>query len=136
MQLVDFGAARTFPDAFVDAYFRVVSAGVKGDSAGVIEHSVTLRMLTGMENAAMLGAHCASVFVIAKPFRTVGVYDFGRESISGLLIPHVKVMIQNRICPPPVEVYSLHRRLSGAFLLCSKLGSRVNVNHMWENHFA
>eukprot|EP00759_Apiculatamorpha_spiralis_P008539 PhF_6_TR15489/c0_g1_i1/m.24097/K08869/ADCK, ABC1; aarF domain-containing kinase len=136
MHLVDFGAARPYHDNFVSTYHNIVSAGVSGNAEEIIRNSVAIQMLTGEENRAMMNAHCESVKVIAKPFSSVGSFDFGEVSISSMLIPHVKIMIQNRICPPPLEVYSLHRRLSGAYLLCTRLGSRVNVQEMWSQHFA
>eukprot|EP00760_Papus_ankaliazontas_P027185 PhM_4_TR319/c0_g1_i1/m.64396/K08869/ADCK, ABC1; aarF domain-containing kinase len=135
LHLVDFGAARRYDADFVRTYHNIVKAGVEGDADTIIRESIHLKLLTGEENQAMLEAHCSSVMVIAKPFRTYGTFDFGRDSITAMLVPHVKVMIKNRICPPPMEVYSLHRRLSGAFLMCSRLGARVNVGHMWQNHF-
>jgi aarF domain-containing kinase len=41
-------------------------------------------------------------------------------------------MIHERLAPQPEETYSLHRKLSGAFLLCARLGSRVRCRELFE----
>lgn len=42
-------------------------------------------------------------------------------------------MLKHRLTPPPQETYSLNRKLSGAFLLCERLDSRVRAGTMLES---
>jgi len=44
----------------------------------------------------------------------------------------MKVMIRNRLTPPPPEIYALHRKLSGAYWTNIKLRSRVNGKALFE----
>ncbi len=42
-------------------------------------------------------------------------------------------MLKNRLKPPPEEVYSLHRKLSGSYLACIRLKAKVNCKQIWED---
>ena len=136
LHLIDFGAARFFDGRFVRLYHEIVSAGIGGNRAKVLQKSREIGLLTGEENELMNEAHYQSVLILARPFQARGAFDFAAAMFSKTLLPHMKTMVKNRICPPPLEVYSLHRRLSGVFLLCGRLNARVNVRRMWEKHFA
>jgi len=49
------------------------------------------------------------------------------------LVPIYLVMLKHRLCAPPPEVYSLHRKMSGLFLLATKLKSEINCYHTWRS---
>jgi aarF domain-containing kinase len=134
IELLDFGASREYPDEFVDPYVNILIAASKGDRKTIGERSVELGYLTGNESRSMVNAHIDSVLTLAEPFQASGpeVYDFRGQTITDRVRSLIPVMIRERLAPPPEETYSLHRKLSGAFLLCARLGSRVPCRSLFE----
>lgn len=138
INLIDFGAARDFPKLFVDDYLRMVVACANSDREAVIEMSRRLGFLTGMESEVMLEAHVQAGFVVGLPFAKHGGYDFRSTNITQSLSNLGATMLRHRLTPPPEEAYSLHRKLSGAFLACIKLGAIVPCRELllqvYENY--
>ncbi|KAI1631408.1 ABC1 family-domain-containing protein [Biscogniauxia mediterranea] len=134
LQLLDFGASRAFPEPFVRRYVALLAAASRADRAAVKDLSEALGYLTGHESRAMLDAHVASILTLAEPFLAAApeTYDFSDQTITERVRGFIPVMIRERLSPPPEETYSLHRKLSGAFLLCARLGSRVRCRELFE----
>jgi aarF domain-containing kinase len=126
--LIDFGAARSYDKDFVDGYLRIVWASANRDETTLLDQSLKMGFLTGQENAEMLRAHTLSGFTVGEPFawndKTHG-FDFRSSSISTRMGEHTSVFLKHRLTPPPQEVYTLHRKLAGAYMLCIKLGAIV-----------
>jgi aarF domain-containing kinase len=131
--LIDFGATREYSKEFVDGYLRIVWASANRDEKTLMEQSHRMNFLTGDENEEMLRAHKMSGFTVGEPFWSDEPFDFRESKISTRMGEHTAVFLQHRLTAPPEEVYTLHRKLAGAYMLCIKLGAVISSRDMLED---
>lgn len=134
IELLDFGASIEYDEKFIKKYCRLLLAAAHRDREKCKKLSVELGYLNNHESAQMIDAHINSIFTLAEPFAfdAPDVYDFGDQTITARVKQQIPVMLDLRLQPPPEETYSLHRRLSGHFLLCAKLGAKVRCKELFS----
>lgn len=134
IELLDFGASREYPLFFIRLYTSLLAAAARSDRSAINALSVKLGYLTGFESKTMANAHITSILTLAEPFSkdAPDVYDFATQTVTDRVKSQIPLMIKERLTPPPEETYSLHRKLSGAFLLCARLGSKVKCRYIFE----
>ena len=135
LELLDFGASRDFSDDFVSLYTQTLKAASRSDKNTIHTLSKQLGYLTEHDSARMVEAHIESVLALAEPFneKAPRIYDFKEQTITQRIKELIPLMLRERLVPPPEETYSLHRKFSGAFLLCARLGSRVKCRDIFSN---
>jgi aarF domain-containing kinase len=134
IELLDFGASREFPEEFITLYTSVLRAAADNDREAIRDISIKLGYLTGLESEGMTNAHVESILTLGEPFSKTApeVYDFSNQTVTDRVKAQIPLMLRERLAPPPEETYSLHRKLSGAFLMCARLGSRVRCREIFE----
>lgn len=138
LELLDFGAARGYGDDFIKNYLGVLRAAARRDREACRLYSLKLGYLTGLESRSMLDAHIDSILVLGEPFspsfnKADAPFDFSNQTITDRVRTNIGVMLRERLTPPPEETYGLHRKLSGAFLLCAKLNASVPCAQLFED---
>lgn len=86
----------------------------------------------------MVTAHADAVMILGEPFSSSEEFNFATQDTTARIQSLIPVMLRHRLTPPPEESYSLHRKMSGAFLLCSRLGAAISCkplfDEIWNNY--
>lgn len=77
-------------------------------------------------------AHVEAVMILGEAFHCKGPFDFAAQDTTRRIHNLIPVMMNHRLTPPPEETYSLHRKMAGSFLLCTKLSAKVDCRALFE----
>jgi predicted unusual protein kinase regulating ubiquinone biosynthesis (AarF/ABC1/UbiB family) len=130
--LLDFGAARPVPVQTVDAYRRLLRAGLAGDhsalcttliEAGFISSRALHRHRQAIDD--MIGTTLAHV---GRP----GLFDFADRSFVEPLLRHIEAIVADRAAwhVPPADTLFVQRKVSGMALLAVKMQVRLPLRDM------
>eukprot|EP00040_Diaphanoeca_grandis_P034634 m.215806 g.215806 ORF g.215806 m.215806 type:complete len:713 (+) comp33193_c0_seq1:212-2350(+) len=131
LQLLDFGATIEYSKEFVAGYIEIFHAASIGDHQKCLSESIKLGFLSGYEDEEMHRAHVKAVMSLGRPLALDTTFDFGSQDVTQDVRAQIPIMLKHREKAPPSETYSLHRKLSGTFLICTRLRANIECRSLF-----
>jgi predicted unusual protein kinase regulating ubiquinone biosynthesis (AarF/ABC1/UbiB family) len=134
--LLDFGATRSFADAFVDRYRRLLAAGLEGDHAGVRSAALEIGILSGGAPARMEHVLLDMFEMSLEPLRRDTPFDFGASDLAMRMRDAGMAMAEDRahFLIPPMDTLLLQRKFGGVYMLATRLRAQVDLRALIEPH--
>jgi predicted unusual protein kinase regulating ubiquinone biosynthesis (AarF/ABC1/UbiB family) len=126
--LLDFGSTVEIEPELTRRYRCMLTAGRDGDLLTVETLVVEFGWVEADERPDRIEGLAALIGLACEPLRARGRYDFGRSDLpsrireAGLDLAFGRGLLR----PPPPELVFIHRKLAGSFLICARLGARVD----------
>jgi predicted unusual protein kinase regulating ubiquinone biosynthesis (AarF/ABC1/UbiB family) len=130
--LLDFGSAREFSAEFAARYACITRAIMRGDRKAARRYAGEIGYLAAGDSEKRVEHMLNVIFLVCEPLRHDGAYDFGaselpRRASELTMLPALR---DGLLRAPPADTLFLHRKLVGSFLLCARIGARVDVRSL------
>lgn len=136
--LLDFGATQRVDPGLVEKFRRLGRAGLADDPAGLREAAIALGYIGADEPDERIEALVGLIRLSGEVLREKGPYDFGASTLSGRVFQQGRELFLAETfqqAPDPATLF-LHRKFAGTFMLCRRLGARVDLASMLDAYLA
>ncbi len=133
--LLDFGSTVTFDEVFTRRYAKIARALIDGDDVALRRLAEQMGYLRPDNSEEYVERVLDIIRLVSEPVTQGGVYDFAASDVFARGRDAGLEMIFNDMSEyrvPPPETMFLHRKIVGSFMLCSRIGARINVRELIE----
>jgi predicted unusual protein kinase regulating ubiquinone biosynthesis (AarF/ABC1/UbiB family) len=127
--LLDLGSAREYEPELIEGFRHILAAGDRRDRDAILKAALELGFLDGNEPESRVAAFLDICLLISEPMHAAQPFDFGASDLATRL--HAArfelILKHGYVRAPPARLLFLLRKLAGTYLLCGRLGARVNV---------
>jgi len=128
--LLDFGSTVNFERSFTDKYANIARALIEEDDGAARHYAESIGYLDPGASDGHAERILELIRVICEPIRYDSIYDFGASDLMARgrdLGMEMAFGDMSEAKVPPPETMFLHRKLMGSYMLCHRIGSRINV---------
>jgi predicted unusual protein kinase regulating ubiquinone biosynthesis (AarF/ABC1/UbiB family) len=132
--LLDFGATRGFKASFVNDYKKLARAAIAGNETRLVAAAERLGYAMGEADTEYRALVLQFLALAMEPIFQDVEYDFARSNMArnmAELSENVADFREHWRAPPSDAVY-FHRKVSGMFMLASRVKARVNVHQLMQ----
>ncbi|MGH0029925.1 MAG: ABC1 kinase family protein [Myxococcota bacterium] len=132
--LLDLGAGQALPRSLTDGYAGLFRSALADDRPGLERAVRALGFVEAGDPPALVRGVLDLVRLATEPFRTPGPYDFGRSDLPARARDAGAEFVLGGAVrrAPPARTLFVQRKLGGTFLLCHRLGARVDARRILE----
>lgn len=133
--LLDFGAARPVPKTTVEAYRRLMTAGLDGDAGALRDTLIEVGFVSPVALQRHRPALEAMIDILMAHLGKPGLFDFAHRSFVDRVRSHAESIVADRTSwhIPPAETLFVQRKVSGTALLAIKMQAKLPLREMVQS---
>lgn len=134
--LLDFGATREIDAALSEAYAQLMRKTLSQDTHAIFDHIAEMGLIPRDLPEKYEGIFLEMIRVAVEPLGHDAPFDFGESGLAKELQDMGMDIAAKRELwhvPPPETVF-IQRKLGGVYLLATRLGAKLNVAELIQNH--
>ena len=131
--LLDFGAAQEVGQARIEQVRELGRALRQANRPRTHQAALAVGLVHASDTPAQQASVVDLLMAVGEPLRVSGPYDFGASTLVKTVFEQgqAQFLESGYGQPPPADLLLLQRKFVGTFLLCAKLGARVDLGEVF-----